>query len=351
MQVDSSGNIFVWGGLIDADWSSFVTKLNSNLEVQFNLRLSANTPPCDFRLHANGTFSLFYTVGTSGTGYMYTVTYSSTGVRLWSYRHSSFGFYRLPALASDSASNVYALTGSYNAYFDEISRGTIIKYNSAGTLLWNIAYDYASTAALGFSAIHANSAGDIATIALSGSGSNPIIRFNSAGTLLWSIRVNTNFIGTPYDNNWRDIFLDDSGFTYALGFQTAYISYYVNYTYAVIAKIAANGTLQWVRALRVTSDGLGPTSLAVKGNLVYVSMNGNNNDSYTASLPTDGSGVGTYTAGGITYEYLAPVSALTPSVALTAKTPVTLTAVSEASMVAKAYSTSTTVTSNTVAYI
>jgi outer membrane protein assembly factor BamB len=145
-----------------------------------------------------------------------------------------------------------------------------------------------------------NSSGDIYVAGQTGySGTTQclLLKYNTSGSLLWQREL-----GDPSkDQGWQKIAIDGSGNVYCAG--------YCNVTSdadILLAKYNSSGALQWQRRFGRSGAGDYCNGLTVDsdGNLYFCSsISTNNGDMLVANLPSDGSGMGTYSVNGTSFTY------------------------------------------------
>jgi hypothetical protein len=199
-------------------------------------------------------------------------------------------------IALDSAGNVYiagsAPTGA------TYGQGLLAKYNSSGTLQWQVAITKA-TGQSGYEGITIDSSDNIFVtgIAVTGPGGTQygiVAKYNTSGALQWKKQI-----GDPAFPVLSDITVDNSGNIYTTGS-----------TY--ILKHNTNGDLLWQRQLSATSHTVSLSSITIdsSNNIVaggYIRpTSGSNNQILMLKVPGDGTLTGTYTASGISFTYSIP---------------------------------------------
>ena len=202
-------------------------------------------------------------------------------------------------IAADSSGNVYVAGALKNS--NDGTQPYLVKYNSSGTLQWQVTITSGETAA--------GQNGTAYALALDSSG-NPhitgsqatsagsvvtgfVIKYNSSGTLQWQRTfIQSSGIG-------KAITVDSSGNVYAAG--TAYDNTLTR-AYGTLIKYNSSGTLQWQRIL---SDAAASSSPSINGiatdsaGTIYVTGQFRNSSQggqpFMLHLPADGSKTGTIT--------------------------------------------------------
>lgn len=192
-------------------------------------------------------------------------------------------------ITTDTSGNVY-VTGWYRWF-----PGTfILKYNSAGTLLFQCRYQGNTPIA---NNMLVDSSGNIylcGTLS-TGAGSLFVMKVNSTGVIQWQ----RNLSGAA--TNGYSLSLDSSNNIYVVGASTN-----TGNNEYVIAKYDNSGVIQWQRRLGTTgtADQANNVTVDTSGNII---VNGQIGTATTllAKLPNDGSKTGTYTVGANTIVYAA----------------------------------------------
>jgi hypothetical protein len=209
--VDSSGNVYVVGVSYVAISSSMdepafrTIKYNSSGSIVWNVTYS--TCSCiggvdyAYAVAVDSSGNVYVTGGTqpytsSQMNEFRTIKYNSSGSVVWNITSSSSG--AADAIALDSSGNVY-VAGS----------GGVVKYNSSGSTVWTV---YNSNDA--YTAITVDSSGNVYVTGKSYTGSvwnQNVIKYNSTGSVVWDYNgLSTNYIT-------RGIALDSSGDVYVTG--------------------------------------------------------------------------------------------------------------------------------------
>jgi hypothetical protein len=206
------------------------------------------------------------------------------------------GFYSVDI---DSSNNVYVAGATYQTV--STTNGLVAKYNSSGTLQWQVSISGGSSAFL--KGIKVNSSGDIyigGVVGVSGSSAAFLAKLNSSGAIVWQRTLGG---GGPI-SSFDDIALDNLGNIYGIG-RTNINSGTAGYDY-LIAKYNSSGVIQWQRTMGgssfATNDFGYGIALDTNGNYYpigsmyrYNYVSGTyNEDTVFAKLPNNGSLTGTY---------------------------------------------------------
>src|SRR4030095_6942653 len=257
MKVDASGNVYVTGssrsgGVYTEDIAT--NKYNSSGILLWSKRFVGTGYGEDygFAITVDVSGNVYVTgrtwINTSNNNDIVTIKYNSAGDSVWvkKYNGTKSNHDEALAIAVDASGNVY-VTGSSagtvgpNGIFDDL---IVIKYNSAGTELWNFRYNGPSGGLDRGNSIAVDAAGNIFVCGLSWGGSGTggtnfdevLIKLNSSGVFQWVNRK------TPviYDELTM-LVLDAAGNVYATGFETS-TTQSENY---VTLKYNTAGVLQW----------------------------------------------------------------------------------------------------------
>jgi len=242
-----------------------------------------------------GNFSSPYLTG-------YVNKFTSKGVIQWTRTIGlSSGVTRVYGSATSSAGNTYAaLVSGSSAY--------LVKYNSSGTLQWQVAISGTSVLPMG---IQVSSAENVYVLTNSSTTVYTMLKFNSSGTLQWQRQLS----GDPNVVQYRGCMgMDSSENTYAI-FQSLDSTYGAAY-YAV--EYNSSGTIQYINYYTL---GSGTTNFAGGAlPIMYIGPSG----SYYYALPVTATGTNNITyfigvpgAGGL-YMTLASYPTLTTFLAMTA---------------------------------
>jgi len=257
MKVDASGNVYVTGssrsgGVYTEDIAT--NKYNSSGILLWSKRFVGTGYGEDygFAITVDVSGNVYVTgrtwINTSNNNDIVTIKYNSAGDSVWvkKYNGTKSNHDEALAIAVDASGNVY-VTGSSagtvgpNGIFDDL---IVIKYNSAGTELWNFRYNGPSGGLDRGNSIAVDAAGNIFVCGLSWGGSGTggtnfdevLIKLNSSGVFQWVNRSTT----VSYDELTM-LVLDAAGNVYATGFETS-TTQSENY---VTLKYNTAGVLQW----------------------------------------------------------------------------------------------------------
>ena len=148
---DGSGNIYVTTNtLVDGEKANILTtKYNSSGVVQWEVSYNSTGDDNDYgtAICVDGSGNVYVAASSyiSGNNYDYrTIKYNSSGTIQWNVTYNGPGnFYDVPTgIAVDGSGNVYVTGGSYGS--STLSDFCTIKYNSSGTSQWTSRYNYAS---------------------------------------------------------------------------------------------------------------------------------------------------------------------------------------------------------------
>ncbi len=135
-------------------------------------------------------------------------------------------------------------------------------------------------------------------------GESFVVRYNKDGEGIdWSKVLSAG--GQYDDERYLSVAIDNSNNVYAAGELisrgSATVGDLVSYWCAVVTKLNSSGTHQWSKALNTTLTDSYAKSVAVRGSILAVSHNNDNNEAFVTKLDTSGNikwQRRTYTAGG-----------------------------------------------------
>lgn len=185
---DESGNVYVAGvrytGQSDSD--RYLLKLDSNGVIIWNKTdvHSGRDRDGDIARDASGNL---YVTGFLDDAYR-TTKYDSNGNVLWDHTYNPGVYDYANDLALDSAGNVYVSGwSSDNVTIEAVT----LKYNNSGTLLWDRRYDAGQEAFPAGMAVDGSGAVYVGATKSLSNGTIPVdtrlIKYDSAGTLLWDV--------------------------------------------------------------------------------------------------------------------------------------------------------------------
>jgi hypothetical protein len=287
--IDASENVYL-AGITNPTFAG-IAKLNSSGTIQWVNAYGTSTKGFGAQGvvvdSAGGVYALVSSSSISPQT-VYFVKYNSSGTLQWQKNIAYSGFNVYPAtLAIDSNDNIYVSVIQNSGISSRPSY--LLKYNTSGTLIWQICYGPISGSGT-FSAynivIGANN--DIYTLQSASATSAVLTKINSSGTIQWAVTFSN--LSTIYGVNSLTIDKDDN----------IYINEYENFT-----KVSSAGVVQW------TINQSGGFISAMAGNklgklLTTGVINSSNPQIVTTSFPTDGSKPsGTYTIAGASITYTA----------------------------------------------
>ena len=306
IDLDNSNNLYISGytssdGTTDgADLQ--IVKYDTNGTLQWQKTLgSAGLYQAGFGVVVEKSTGNFYVGGSSfpsggfpQNNVMLLVKYDSSGALQWQKSLTYAGDQAsCQDVALDSAGNVYLVGSSPTGA--TYGQGTLVKYNSSGTVQWQVAITKA-TGQSGYEGITIDSSDNIFVtgIAVTSSGGTQygiVAKYNTSGALQWKKQI-----GDPAFPVLSDITVDNSGNIYTTG--SGYI-----------LKHNTSGDLLWQRQLSATSHTVSLSSITIDSsdNIVaggYIRpTGGSNNQILMLKVPSDGTPTGTYTASGISFTY------------------------------------------------
>ncbi len=179
-----------------------------------------------------------YIAGGSGSSIMFLTKYNSSGEQLWNVTWGISGWDLAHAVTIDINNSVYVV-GEGMSYSMGFEDAFLTKYNSNGTLLWNVTWgsvnqDMANAVAVdpdGF--IYVAGRTDIAGFPTP-NWDGFLLKFYPNGTRIWNYTW-----GGSGDDRYEGVALDSSGFIYATGSTGTFGNN------GMLVKYAPNGTQLW----------------------------------------------------------------------------------------------------------
>jgi uncharacterized delta-60 repeat protein len=143
--VDSSGNVFVTGWSDNGRDDDYLTiKYNSSGDTVWQKRYDNGNYDYSNGIALDSSGNVLVT-GTSWNGGetcdFLTIKYNSSGDTVWQKRYDYGKYDRSHGIAVDSSGNVYVTGYCYSGKSNDYYRTIIIKYNSSGDIVWDLAYD------------------------------------------------------------------------------------------------------------------------------------------------------------------------------------------------------------------
>ena len=305
MVVDKSGNSYIVGYTDTSGMQCIVVKVDNSGTAQWQKTLGAPGEVAvgtGVAVDQSGNVHIVgYTGGVNPN--MVLAKYNSAGTIQWQRTLTGASSDYGNDVGVDSVSNVYVV-----GYTNSVGYGSndiyLVKYNSLGTLQWQTGIGSA-TAETGI-AIDVDDVGNCYAVGSYTTGAFTA-KWNASvtqpGSPTWVRRV-VNANGVVFN----DVAVDPGGNVYAVGYTNSEIS--ASDRNMFIVKYDSAGTVLWQRDLGYFVNGSSQDygkSVAVDGigNLcIFGYSNANStNDVLFAKVPSDGSGIGSYTIGSTSYIY------------------------------------------------
>jgi hypothetical protein len=317
---DSSGNVYVFGNYYKDSTDtvmSFMAKYNSSGTLQYQKSIDLATTRETIAAAVITSAGNIYVAGgynmaaaTPNTSVMkLDTTPTVSWARSWvdsinGTTNATFVDNR--GIAVDSSDNSYTIAnGIYTLFETTTNVCQIAKYNSSGTVQSGAEMDVTSNTSRRISAITASGT-DILIAGLDyREGSHALANYvaklpgGSLTTTTWVKSINIT------NRSPAAIVCSSTGDVYMTSFDVVSSDYRI-----LVFKFNSSGTLQWQRRIDITTPASNDQSgwtlsidesrqrLVIGGQIV--------NNVFTAFVPTDGSGTGTYTVGSYTLTYDTP---------------------------------------------
>lgn len=249
----------------------------------------------------------------------YIMKTNSSGVVQWAF-YAGFGYSsycKMAGVKVSSAGNIYVVYT--NTIADAPTGGKLVKYNSSGTIQWTVLFQSGGLAWYpGGSTLQNNSIGldssenvYIAGYFYSGSATGTLIKYNSSGTLQWARKY---VPVSPSTAAYMCVALSASGDIYLFGYGYPYASTGSLY----VLKYNSSGVIQWQRYLTTNNSSYGSNIslntgapfIANDGSVLFSIYGIDTGSSYTAGgysmvfkMPANGTGTGSYTLQSCVYTY------------------------------------------------
>jgi uncharacterized delta-60 repeat protein len=248
--VDGSGNVYVTGytfGSGAGNSDVLIVKYDTSGTIQWQRTLGGANQDGGYGIAVDGSGNVYIAVytGSSGAGNadVLIAKYDTSGTIQWQRTlggaSNDYGF----GIAVDGSGNVY-VTGLTESSGGALANVLIAKYNSSGTIQWQITLGGANQD-VGYD-IAVDGSGNayiIGYTASSGAGNSDvlIVKYDTSGTIQWQ-----RTLGGVSDDVGRSIAVDGSGNVYISGYTT---SSGAGGADVLIAKYNTSGTIQWQRTL------------------------------------------------------------------------------------------------------
>lgn len=322
--IDSSGNVYGCG-YGDGPRGTYA-KFNSSGTIQYQKRLVDSFVYMiifDCKTDSSGNL---YLVGNTynNTTNAYdgiVVKLDSSGNITWQRRVHSNNTDSLHGLAIDSSGNVYVCGYSVTGTTPTTQRKSIIlKYNSSGTLQWQrqltSSYDTWAFAV----ALDSSGSPHVVSYVQESNNANylgSLVKYDSNGSLQWQKKITYSAYGLSTTSAiTKSLAFDSSNNIYVISGSSSLVTSLGTPT--LIQKFNSSGTEQWARNFNINNASTvsGPSAnISVVGSDMYI-MNIfiTSSDQYliAAKLPTDGSKCGNYKVGTTEITYNLVSTTVTP---------------------------------------
>jgi len=324
VSLDSSGNVYVFG-IGNANTYATYIKYNSSGTIQWQKRLTdafIYVLPNDSAIDSSGNLYIAgQTYNNSTNNYdAVVIKFDSSGAITWQRRVYSNNAEYFSGIAVDSSSNVYVCGITVRS--GAANKGIVFKYNSSGSLQWQREFSSLDTVATEGIVCDSTGAIYIASFYSDSSGGTnfgSLIKYNSSGTLQWQTK--TTYLAYPVSSstntNSMSLAVDSSNNIYVISTSSQYTTSggTVYGSPNLIQKFNSSGTQQWARNFNLDNyTGNGLATIATNGNDYYIYFTvsfGAATSTLGAKLPTDGSKAGRYTVGPVNVTYNAVTTTVT----------------------------------------
>lgn len=306
--VDSSGNIYVLGQYVTASTTQFtIAKYDSSGNLQWQNRYQradsqSISTPWSMKIDAANS-NLYVGIGSNAPTPML-VKLDTLGNVAWArFGFQNFGDTSICYAAPTPAGNIYVVVPeNYQAGKVSYSVCSLVKYGANGTPSRRVGIGSATTNGQAYLSCGVSDSADN----LFAAGFRYYLNQRNA----WIYKTDSNLggiISNYFAPNtsvaWIDIVRDSSNNIYVAGGTQS-----GGYGATIVAKFDSSLNLQWQRSITAGSAGftqrLNKIALdETNGRLAISGMA--NNSMFSAYIPTDGSGTGSYTVGGISIVYAA----------------------------------------------
>jgi uncharacterized delta-60 repeat protein len=273
--VDSGGNVYVCGQLnTTVSTELFIAKYNSSGIFQWQKSIGGANNSSGSSVTVDNNNNVYVcgstTQGSPATDDFLIAKYNSSGTLQWQVRlGNTTAAQTAEGIKTDDSGNIYVVgyTGSGAGGFD----AQLAKYDTTGAIQWQRSLGLGGTAYNFGRDIAVDSSGNCyicGSLETLGSGYRMLVaKYNTSGELQWQRRLLES--STPTDDRAQGIAVDSSGNVYICGHSKNQLN--TAYTDFIIAKYNTSGVLQWQRRFGATSQQSYGSSIAVdSGGNVYV---------------------------------------------------------------------------------
>jgi outer membrane protein assembly factor BamB len=297
--VDSSGNIYAAGYTTSAGNGLLITKYNSSGVLQWQknvINTWTSSSVSDIAVDSSGNLylsgSVYTGVGTPTLDAFVMKLDTSQNISWQRFLSASSDQFGSKLSLDSSGNNVYVLVNDVGV---SPTYGSLVKYNSSGTLQWQRKLTPATGAGLYLYGITLDSSNNIYVggyTTASPYNRAVLAKYDSSGVLQWGKDLSLSFASTYA----TDLKLDTSN--------NIYINHVISsaaYGYGV-SKLDNSGSILWSREVRYNNGGNG-TTVEVNGSDVYSTGGYSDGGIQTQTIckfPTDGTRTGIYKIPGVT---------------------------------------------------
>ncbi len=301
MVCDSSSNLYVVGytgsqgaGSLDI----LIAKYNSSGAIQWQRRIGGTNADIGQAIAIDNTNSMVYITcrqasDTTGSYDLTLIKYNFSGTLQWQKALGGTAVDVGYGCAVDSSGAIFA-TGSQASQTLGSNEILLAKYTSAGAVTWQRRLSGTGDDNSMAACTDGTSYYVAGYEASQGAGSTDLFlaKYDNTGAIQWQRRL-----GGSVTDIINACACDSSGNIYIAGYQNSQTS---GTNDGIIAKYNSSGVIQWQRRIGGAGDTqISGISVAPGGGSYYIAGFQNNQgsgnyDAFTASLPTDGTGTGTW---------------------------------------------------------
>jgi hypothetical protein len=236
---DSSGNIYTTNRDGAGTGTLLLTKYNSTGTLQWQrYLLEGNAEYGDVAVDTSG--NIFLTMTMNNSGYALIAKYNSSGTIQWQ-RKLSTGATTGMSIALDTGGNVLVAGWS-----DGYIKGFVAKYNTSGTIQWQRSISVPADDVVRIASVATDASDNVyisGNYSKTGGDEALAIKFNSSGTVQWQLGAG---VGGTQNAYWYSIGVDSSGNYYMCGMATQVV------LDCWVTKYNSSNVAQWTKTFQAS---------------------------------------------------------------------------------------------------
>lgn len=287
VDVDSSGNIYCFGRSLSATAGGSdvqLAKYDTSANLTWQRRLGGTGLDTMGGGAVDGSGNIFWggwgNTQTAGNADYLIGSYNTSGTIQWQRRLGGAQYESSYGGAIDASNNVYVV-GNGNTQTAGGPDALLVKYNSTGTIQWQVRLGDANDQS--FYAVETDASGNIFACGMNvTTGAAIVAKYNTSGTLQWQKTFSVNHaISSCTTDSVGNVYVGGADRSYGAGG-------------GQITKLDTSGNIIWTRTLKNGTANINSLYAGSDGFLYIAGTYNASTGAFFAKVPVDGSGTGTF---------------------------------------------------------